>query len=670
MVEPPSPHKELAGLADLSQIQQLIIDGNYRAALDDLEQLDNSQNPEALYMRAVCERYLDEPDAALTTLETLKQLTPGNGRAFQEQGHVYRTKGDWQRALTAYARACQFNPALEAAWRGQIEMLLKLDRKPHATNVAEQLKRLQSLPKPLIAVTDLIAQGKLVKAEELCRLFLQKVPHHVEAMRLLADIGTRLGILDDAEFLLESATAFAPDYHQARIDYIQVLRKKQKFEQARTEAKSLLNAMPENPQFKSIYAVECMQCGDFDEAIAVFDEVLEQLPGDPITLTSRGHALKTNGKFEASVDSYQRAIAAYPYHGEAYYSLANLKRYKFSDAELEQMKALDGNPDLSQMDRIHLNFALGKAFEDRQAFDMSFAYYETGNRLKKAESRYDSEKMSEELKSQISVCDAALFASKKNAGCESPDPIFIVGLPRAGSTLLEQILSSHSQVDGTMELPNILSLAHQLRRGEKISNTPEYPDCLKSLSDAQLAEFGKKYIEDTMIHRQGAPFFIDKMPNNFRHIGLIKLILPNAKIIDARREPMACCFSGFKQLFAEGQEFTYSLANIGQYYKDYVQLMDHWDKVLPGFVLRVQHEDVVADLEGQVRRLLDFCGLPFEAACVEYHKTERNVRTPSSEQVRQPIFTDALEQWRHYEPHLQPLKDALGDTLSKEFKEN
>ena len=301
---------------------------------------------------------------------------------------------------------------------------------------------------------------------------------------------------------------------------------------------------------------------------------------------------------------------------------------------------------------------MAKAYEDRHAYADAFAYYAQGNVLKKAESRYDAGTMQKEFAATQAVCRRELFARHATNGDPSPDPIFVLGLPRAGSTLLEQILSSHSQVDGTLELPNILSLSQRLRRRK---DGDSYPGILTDLQPEELAAFGLEYIEQTRIHRQHAPFFVDKMPNNFRHIGLIKLILPNAKVIDARREPMSCCFSGFKQLFAEGQEFTYSLADIGRYYADYVALMAHWDDVLPGFVLRVQHEDVVADLETEVRRILDFCGLDFEESCLNYFETERNIRTPSSEQVRQPIFSDGIEQWRHFEPWLDPLKAALGE---------
>ena len=377
---------------------------------------------------------------------------------------------------------------------------------------------------------------------------------------LLADIGMRLGILEDAELLLHSASLLAPDNIPIHIDYIQVLRKRQQHLAAQEQAWQLLEREPSNPQFQSIYAVQCMQSGQFDEALATFDELLKVLPNDPVTLTSQGHALKTKGESASAITSYQQAIAAYPRHGEAYFSLANLKTYRFSDEEMQQMLALQQDDNLSFMERVHLCFALGKAFEDKKDVKQSFAFYEQGNHLKKSQSRYEADQITKELELQKEHVTAKLLSEKRDFGHASADPIFIVGMPRAGSTLIEQILSSHSQVDGTLELPNVLSLSQRLRRHAVNGITPGYPQVLELLSQKELARFGEEFIEDTRSHRQGAPLFIDKMPNNFRHIGLIKLMLPNAKIIDARRNPLDCCFSGFKQLFAEGQEFSYSLS--------------------------------------------------------------------------------------------------------------
>ncbi len=652
---------------DLQSIQRKIVSKQFRSALADLAAIldDEPQNPDALYMSAVCNRYLGDFPTALEILAGLKSVQPEFGRAHQEEGHTYRDMGREDEALAAYARACFFNPALEASFKGQLAILEKKNLERRADIVRGELARLQSLPPALVAVTDLIAQGRLLKAEDLCRQFLRKVPHHVEGMRLLADIGIRLGCLDDAEFLLESATGFEPENVPAHIDYIRVLRKRQKFRPALEQAAALLERAPDNPQFRSIYAVECMQCGDYAAALASFEKVLQQMPGDPVTLASMGHAYKTDGRYDDAVGAYRDAIRSQPWYGEAWYSLANLKVYTFDDDEISRMLDAEGRPELAHADRVYFCFALGKAYEDREDYETSFRYYERGNRLKKAQGRYDADTMSADLDAQRKVCTPEFFAEREGYGHEAADPIFILGLPRAGSTLLEQILSSHSQVDGTLELPNILSLSQRLRRRGRTGGGSQYPDILRELTADECRAFGEEYISDTRIHRQDAPYFIDKMPNNFRHIGLIRLILPNAKIIDARREPLACCFSGFKQLFAEGQEFTYDLEDMGRYYRDYVGLMQHWDEALPGKVLRVRYEDIVADLEGQVRRILDYCGLPFEDACIEYHRTERSVRTPSSEQVRQPIFTSGLEQWRHFEPWLAPLKGALGPMLDE-----
>jgi len=624
-------------------------------------------NADAEYMRAVCLRYLKQYEPALQTLKKLQAAHPLFSRAFQEEGHLHMARLDAENALRAFQHATRLNPALLASWQAQLVLLARQGNRQASDAIGQQIIRLQKLPKPLLGVMDLVSQGKLLKAEDICRQFLQRAPQDVEGMRLLAEIGVKLGVLDDAEFLLESAVLFEPDNAQVKIDYIEVLRKRQKFEAALNTAKNLLASNPASAQLQSLYAIVCMQTGDYDEALAFFEKILIVAPTDPSTLTSKGHALKTVGNTPAAIDSYRKAMQYHPEHGEAYFALSNLKTYEFDQTEIDAMCDQEDNTLNSPQDRVHIRFALGKAYEDQKDYDQAFRYYETANQLKKAESRYDSEQITEEFRLQTEICSPELFNAMAGQGCAAPDPIFIVGLPRAGSTLLEQILSSHSQVDGTLELPNILSLAHRLRRGIEGIDVKGYPEILPELSGASLKTFGEDFISDTRIHRQGAPFFIDKMPNNFRHIGLIKLILPNAKVIDARRHPMACCFSGFKQLFAEGQEFTYSLSDIGHYYRDYVELMDYWDKVLPGFVLRVQHEDVVDDLEGQVRRLLDFCNLPFEAACVEYHKTERNVRTPSSEQVRQPIFNTSLEQWRNFESHLSPLIESLGDGILERY---
>ncbi|MCJ2182173.1 sulfotransferase [Novosphingobium sp. 1949] len=614
-------------------------------------------NADALYLATVACRYLARFAEAQRYLEELLAVLPEYGRAWQERGHLARAQSAPDAAIAAYARAVRYNPALEASWRAQGDLLLAQGRPAEAEAAHAQGRRIAALPRELVAVMNHLHEGRLLRAEDFCRHYLRARPRDVEGMRLLADIGARLGILDDAEFLLESAVGFAPDNVQVRLDYIQVLRKRQKFAQALAQAEHLYARAPANPLFASHLAIEAMQTGDYARAFALFDAVLERVPGDPATLTSKGHALKTTGAQEAAIASYRAAITAKPDHGDAWYALANLKTLRFAAGERDAMRAQLARGDLAFMDRVHLEFALAKACEDAGEHAEAFAHYERGNDLKRRQTRYDADRMSAELAAQAACATPDLFARNAGHGCPAPDPIFIVGLPRAGSTLLEQILASHSMIDGTLELPDILALAHRLRG--RSASASRYPEVLHDLTPEQLEAMGRGYIESTRIHRQGAPFFIDKMPNNFRHIGLIHLILPNAKIIDARRAPLDCCWSGFKQLFAEGQEFTYGLAEIGQYYADYVKLMDHWDTVLPGTVLRVQHEDVLADLEGQVRRMLDFLDLPFDPACLAFHQTNRAVRTASSEQVRRPINTAGVAAWKPYAEQLEPLRVQL-----------
>jgi tetratricopeptide (TPR) repeat protein len=622
-------------------------------------------HPDALYMLAVSQRYLQDMTAALQTLSLLQTQDPSLGRAWQEVGHCHLALEQTDAALESFQQAVQRNSSLLASWQAIARLTSTSLQSDWHQRAANQVGNLSALPPALLSVRNMVSEGKWFKAEQLCRHFLQQQPKHVEAMRLLADLGVKSEVLDDAEFILESAVAFEPGNALARFEYMNVLYRRQKYALALAQSSLLLAAEPDKQSYATARANQLVAVGRFDEALAIYDTVIKAMPNAPELHLLRGHALKTIDRTTDAIASYQRAYRARPEFGDAYWSLANLKTYRFSTTEIQAMQWQLDRPETPVEDQVHLSFALGKAHEDSQQYQAAMDYYEGGNFKRKQQLRYSADKMTDTLELQQSVCTPALFAQQAGAGCPAPDPIFIVGLPRAGSTLLEQILASHSQVDGTLELPNIGALAHRLDGRRRVDDTPQYPGRLMNLSAEQLRQFGEAYISDTQIHRQGAPFFIDKMPNNFRHIGLIQLMLPNAKIIDARRHPMACCFSGFKQLFATGQEFTYGLAEIGQYYRDYVALMDHWDDVLPGKVLRVAYEDVVADTETQVRRLLGFCGLPFESQCLTFFDTQRSVRTPSSEQVRQPIYRSGLEQWRHFEPWLTPLTQALGPVLAR-----
>jgi len=620
-------------------------------------------NPEPLYLKAVAERYLRLPAAALETLRQLQQVEPRFARAYQEQGHLYKTMGKVPEAIAAFRRAVELNRGLIASWRELKELHARQGTQAEHAVAEAEYRRLAALPAELVSVTSLVQEGKLFQAETLCREFLRNHPHHIEAMRLLARLGMKLFIYDDAEFLLESCVQFAPDYWLARSDYVEVLHRRQKFEKALEQAAVLRERFPGNPPFELSYANECVAVGRFEDALHIYDRVIADHAELGQPHLARGHVLKTVGRLEEAVESYQNAYRTRVDFGDAYWSLANLKTWRFTDSEISAMRRSLDDPQTSTVDRFHLFFALGKALEDRGEYEQSFGCYEQGNRLRRQDLRYDPDRAEAAMKAQAKVCTSTLFERHERAGARNLDPIFIVGLPRSGSTLLEQILASHSQVDGTTELPNIISLAHRLNGRRLLSDEARYPAILHELSAEQLRAFGAAYINDTRFHRGSAPRFIDKMPNNFMHVGLIHLILPKARIIDARRHPMGCCFSNFKQLFADGQEFTYDLDEMARYYRSYVTLMDHWDRVLPGEVLRVHYEQVVDDLEGQVKRILDFLELPFERQCLDFHRTERSVRTPSSEQVRQPIYRGGLEQWRNFEPYLAPLEATLTDLI-------
>ena len=626
-----------------------------------------SERVDLLYALAVAQRYANKTPAALATLQSLLAIEPEHARAHQERGHAHLTENQLTEARLAYESAVLLNPALLAAWKALVN-LRRLAGFPELAEAAEaEADRLAALPKELLSVAAFIHEGRLGKADRLCRHYLKSHPQDVEGIRLLASIAEHADLLADAQFLLETALELAPDHPQCRSEYANLLLKMQKFELAHAQTERLAAEHPGDAACLALHANAKAGIGEHEQAIALYNRVIAGSPGQHRLHVMRGHAEKTIGRLDAAVASYQRAREMQPDHGDAFWSLANTKTYRFTPAEIAHMQDCANRAETALEDRIHLCFALGKAHEDRGEIDASFAQYQRGNALKLASAKHSAEQLAARAAAQKTVCGPALFAKAQGAGCPARDPIFIVGLPRAGSTLLEQILASHSQVDGTHELPNVLSLANRLGRTRDGAPGQRYPAVLAELDQDYFRRFGERFIEDTRVYRAGAPRFIDKNPNNFFHVGLIKLMLPNAKVIDARRHPLACCFSGFKQLFGQGQEFSYGLTEIGNYYREYVALMDHWNEALPGFVLLVQHERVVEDLEGEVRRLLDFCELPFEPACLDFHKTERSIRTPSSEQVRQPIFREGLEAWRPFEPWLGPLKAALGAEVRRRY---
>ncbi|MGI9298874.1 MAG: tetratricopeptide repeat-containing sulfotransferase family protein [Luminiphilus sp.] len=662
-------------MSDISQqlidAQQALVNKDLNAANSIIASLATAHpdDPNVRYLACLLLRLQGRNDEAMQSLQSLTSDVPDHARAFQEMTTVALAINEPKLAHAAAERAVELDPALMQCW----QFLIPLRRKfspSSAEAAAAQLDFLRSLPPELRTVISYLANNKVQDAERLAKHFLRDNKTHPEGMRLLAEVLTRKNILDEAQFLLETLVELQPKMIPARLQLFHVLMRRQRFHSAFDIAASLNEDAPtDTGEIKRAYAAAAFAVGNIGEAKDLYAQLAKNAPNDHLIPISQGHIFNAIGERENAVAAFQRCIALKPAHGDSYWSLANTKSYRFDDDEIASMQKIEESDALSTLDRVQICFALGKALEDKNLFDDAFNYYDRGNSLKLPTTHYDPVQLRKRVQAQIDVCTSELFDSRQNVGVQNIDPIFIVGLPRAGSTLLEQILASHSKVDGTMELHNILDLAKRLRgRDADQDGTPRYPAILGDLDNDLFAQFGEQFIDQTRIYRGSGQLFIDKMPNNFFHIGLIKLILPNAKIIDARRHPMACCFSGYKQLFGEGQEFSYGLSQIGEYYKEYVRLMAHWDAVLPGHVLRVNHEDVVADLETQVHRILNYCGLEFESACLEFHKTERTVRTPSAEQVRQPIYTSGLEQWKNFEHYLAPLKEALGSTLLNEYQ--
>ena len=650
---------------DINEATQAVKENRFKDAINLLEisLTDHPDHIDSLYLAGVCSRYLKKFDDAIKYIESLLLHAPDMGRAYQELAHINRDMGNEEKSISNYRQACELNPALISSWMSLYKYFQKNNNKPALEHAEEQINKLKSLPNMLLYIDQVMNEGRLGVAELKCREFLKKNPTHTYAMSQLSEIANRLGHFDDAELLLEKAVQFNPDDGELRMKYALVLRKKQKFAETMEQVNILCDKYPDNLAYQAQKASEIMQNGQHEDAIDLFDDILNKNPHNFSTYTSKGHALKTLGKTNDAIESYQSAYKIRPDHGEAFFSLANLKTYSFSDPEFTNMKEQIKRVDLSLRDKAYFHFALAQGYESNQQYDEAFFHLKCGNQIKRDQSKYSIERMDNELQAQIDICNDEFFKNLDMGGNHTKDPIFILGLPRAGSTLIEQILASHSMIDGTLELPNILSLAQSLRGGDIYGKLGNYPKSMGSLSPDQRIDMGRKFIEDTQMHRGNAPMFTDKMPNNFRHIGLIHLIMPNAKIIDARRYPLDCCFSMFKQLFAQGQEFTYGLEEAASYYNSYVKLMNHWDSVLPNKVLRVNNEDVINDLDGQVRRILDYIEVPFEESCISFHETDRSVRTASSEQVRQPINKKGMGRWKPYAKHLKPFVDTLDSDL-------
>ena len=605
-----------------------------------------------------------DPAAAAAQLEALKPLHPGSGQLLHELGRVQLALGRRSAALATLRQAVQLNDALPESWDALRELYLDSGEANAAQEAARCAAQLRALPAELLKASFLLNEGEVLSADELTRRFLQQQGAHAEGMRLLAQICTKANVMDDAQLLLEHVLEQQPDNAAARFEYASVLTHRRHYLPARDALVPLLQAQPGNTAYRKLKASICDGVGDTAQALAILRDLAAEPDADPGLPLLMAFIHKSIGETAEAIRLFEAALTVPQTFPQACLALASLKPLLFSAELLARMRASESAPSTTAEDRAQLSFALGRVLEERRAYAESFDCYARGNATRRAAQRVDPEVAIRTMQRQPQVCTPEFFGARRGFGCPRPDPIFIVGMPRSGSTLIEQILASHSQIDGTRELADLPRLVHQFRN-RRPEEPPRYPAILTELTAQECRRMGEIYLEDTRVHRRGAPLFLDKMPNNFRDIGFIQLILPNARIIDARREPMACCFGNFKQLFPPGMEFTYSLEDVGRYYCQYVALMEHWQQVLPQKILRVDHEDVVNDLEGSVRRMLQFLGLQFEPACLEFHRTRRTVRTMSAEQVRRPISRSGLEQWRHYEPWLGPLKRALAPVLQK-----
>ncbi|WOJ89041.1 tetratricopeptide repeat protein [Methylocapsa polymorpha] len=619
----------------------------------------------ALYLSALNQRLLFQAKDALETLDVLEQAHPDYSLLFQERGHCHVALGDPARAIESFETAVGLNSALPSSW-AMLERLLSAAGQPERARAASQhLLRLKELPPAIVEAGSWFCDGAHAAAENLLTGYIASQGRHVEALRLLGRIAQRRGAANQAEGLFREVVDKAPGYANAQLDYVRILIERQSYPAALAQVDRLLRAAPSDPEARFLRATIFAGLGRHDDAVPIFRQLLSETPQRNHLRIVLGHSLKALGNADEAVRAYQDATGGQADIGDAYWSLANLKTYRFSDDELERMRGLEALPGLELPDRAHLCFALGKALEDRGDYGGSWAFYERGNSLARAKSGYQPEAIEDETRRLLEVCGEEFFAARAGAGAAARDPIFIVGLPRSGSTLIEQILASHPDVDGTQELNDIPRIVSDLQEQEPNRDDTRYPGLLPGLDPALYERLGRRYLDETQVYRRGRPYFVDKMPNNFRHVGLIHLMLPEARIIDIRREPMACCVSNLKQFYAREQEFCYGIEEIARYYRTYLELMRHWDRVLPGRVLRVSYEDLVDDLGGNVRRILAYCGLEFDPACLEFHRSRRAINTPSSEQVRQPLFREGLTQWRRYDPWLDPLREALGDAISQ-----
>ena len=600
-------------------------------------------------------------DEANARIEHALAIYPEFARPHEARGELLFAQGNLPAAAEAFQRALELDPKRQHARMKLGQVLLLMGRVDEARALKSEFMELSQDNQDIARAVEFEKAEKFAEAEKIYRRILTRHPDNVSAMRLWAALGIREGRYAEAEVLLRQAVKVAPGFARAWADLCKAQFEQENHDDTIESARSLIRLNPRKPEGHIWLGAASAAAGRHAEAIESFDTALEFAPNHVGALCGKGNASRTFGDQQGAIATFRRCIEVNPLHAEAYWSLANMKTFRFEDREVDDMLALVGDERIPLEGQVQLNNALGLEFDAREDYDRAFEFFDRGNKLRRGEEFYD--RVENQEKVDLSMAAFTRQFLEENAGHGDPDPapIFIVGLPRSGSTLLEQILSSHSMVDGTHELAELGKIirSHPGLTGPRL----RYPTSIANIRPRGLQRMGSQYIELTRRYRRGRPFFTDKNPNNFAHVGLLHLILPNAKIINARRHPLDSCFGSYKQLFAQGQPFTYDLVELGEYYLEYQRLMDHWHEVLPGKVLDVHYEEVVADLAGQVARVLEHCGLEWEDSCLNFHRTSRPVKTASSEQVRQPIYSSSVNSWRRYEPHLGALIEVLEPLL-------
>jgi tetratricopeptide (TPR) repeat protein len=624
---------------------------------------DHPNDPNILRVSGVALMRQGKFKKAANQLSTSVKIAPDIADGHEQYGSVLAALGRIDEAEESLQTALRLDPNSMTVHSKLARLQAMQGKDEEARQTRDRVIELNPHLKKMQDAMKLQAEGKYIEARQLVKIVLREDPDDINALNLMGGICVAQEAFNDAESFLRRAVGLAPDFTAAWSVLSMSLRRQSKFEEAIEALEKALSLEPGNADLHSTMGNMLLVWGKEERALVSLEKAIAIQPDHASALLCKGHVLKTMGDLDDAIRAYRASAKARADGGEIYWSLANLKTFRFDPDEVETMRAQLDSGKLTDESELHFCYSLGKYFEDQEDYPQAFEYYTQGGAIKRKDVKYDPVDFAYKTDTIIEVFTPDFFEKRASFGYSDAAPILIVGLPRSGSTLIEQILSSHSQVDGTAELSDLAKLGH--RTGQNRFDELNYPESVIDLDANNIEGLGKDYIESTFHHRQGAAYFTDKMPNNFPHIGFLHLILPNAKVIDARRHPLDSCFGTFKQLFAKGQPFSYDLFELGQYYNSYIRLMEHWDQVLPGKVLRVQYEDNVADQEKQARRMIEYCGLNWEDQVLRFYETERAVKTASSEQVRQPIYNKSVNSWKRYETELADLILVLEDVLAK-----